>query len=234
LTAPGGQLWAALAIAAWMVSTAAVAQQPVVPQAPPEAAATAASPQAQPQPAQPIPLIYTPWTKYCLRVSDARQTCFIGKDGRVDSGEVLIAAVIVEPGGDAKKILRVTLPLGMQLGHGTRVSIDGKPPRQAPYVVCLNNGCIADYEANPELIADLKQGQTLIVQAINDTGSPVGLPLPLQDAGAGFAKAYDGEPVDPMVTDENYRKLNEALQQQPEAAPVPAAVTAPGAATKQE
>ena len=50
--------------------------------------------------------------------------CFTGKDGRIESGQPVIAAVIIEPEGEPKKILRVTLPLGMQLVHGTRIIVD--------------------------------------------------------------------------------------------------------------
>ena len=76
---------------------------------------------AQP-PEQQVQLIYAPWTKFCLKGQEAgaKQVCFTGKDGRIESGQPVIAAVIIEPEGEPKKILRVTLPLGMQLVHGTR------------------------------------------------------------------------------------------------------------------
>ena len=124
----------------------------------------------------------------------------------------MIAAVIIEPEGEPKKILRVTLPLGMQLTHGTRIIVDSNQPQQAPYVICFQNGCMSDYEATPEIIANLKKGQNLVVQAINSNGAPLTLPLPL--AGE-FAKAYDGPPTDPKVFEENQKKLQEELQKAP-------------------
>ena len=126
-------------------------------------------------------LIYAPWTKFCLKGQDAnaKQVCFTGKDGRIESGQPVIAAVIIEPEGEPKKILRVTLPLGMQLVHGTRVIVDNNPPPQSPYVICFANGCMSDYEVTPELLANLKKGQNLVVQAINSNGAPLTLPLPL-------------------------------------------------------
>ena len=78
----------------------------------------AGAPAAGGQPAdQQVQLIYAPWTKFCLKGQDAnaKQVCFTGKDGRIESGQPVIAAVIIEPEGEPKKILRVTLPLGMQL-----------------------------------------------------------------------------------------------------------------------
>ena len=120
----------------------------------------------------------------------------------------VVAAVIIEPEGVDKKILRVTLPLGMQLVHGTRVILDQNQPMTAPYVICFTNGCMADYEANAELIGKMKKGQALVVQAINSTGQPISLALPLSD----FAKAYDGPPTDPKIFEEQQKKLQEELQ----------------------
>ena len=181
-------------------------------QAPPAGAPPAAA--AQP-PEQQVQLIYAPWTKFCLKGQEAgaKQVCFTGKDGRIESGQPVIAAVIIEPEGEPKKLLRVTLPLGMQLVHGTRIIVDSNAPLQGPYVICFQNGCMSDYEATPELIASLKKGQNLVVQAINSNGAPLTLPLPL--AGE-FTKAYDGPPTDPKVFEENQKKLQEELQKRAE------------------
>ncbi len=195
---------------------------PAPAQAPPAAAAPAAgAPAAAGQPAeQQVQLIYAPWTKFCLKGQDAnaKQVCFTGKDGRIESGQPVIAAVIIEPEGEPKKILRVTLPLGMQLMHGTRVIVDNNTPMQSPYVICFQNGCMSDYEVTPELLANLKKGQNLVVQAINSNGAPLTLPLPLQETGGSFAKAYDGPPTDPKQFEETQKKLQEELQKRAEEA----------------
>ena len=181
-------------------------------QAPPAGAPPAAA--AQP-PEQQVQLIYAPWTKFCLKGQEAgaKQVCFTGKDARLESGMPVVAAVLIEPEGEPKKVLRVTLPLGMQLVHGTRIIVDSNAPLQGPYVICFQNGCMSDYEATPELIASMKKGQNLVVQAINSNGAPLTLPLPL--AGE-FAKAYDGPPTDPKVFEENQKKLQEELQKRAE------------------
>jgi invasion protein IalB len=233
---------AATALSATLLVSGAQAQTPAAPAAPAPAAppkAKAAAPKAAPKapagapapaaqapaagaPAaaappqdQQVQLIYAPWTKFCLKGQDtgAKQVCFTGKDGRIESGQPVIAAVIIEPEGEPKKILRVTLPLGMQLVHGTRIIVDANPPLQSPYVICFANGCMSDYEATPELIGSLKKGQTLVVQAINSNGAPLTLPLPLVNE---FAKAYDGPPTDPKVFEENQKKLQEELQKRAE------------------
>jgi invasion protein IalB len=188
----------------------APAQQPAAP--PPAAAGQPAAPPADQQ----VQLIYAPWTKFCLKGQDAnaKQVCFTGKDGRIESGQPVVAAVVIEPEGEPKKILRVTLPLGMLLVHGTRIIVDNNAPAQSPYVICFQNGCMSDYEVTPELLTNMKKGQNLVVQAISSNGQPVTLALPLSD----FAKAYDGPPTDPKVFEENQKKLQEELQKRAEEA----------------
>jgi invasion protein IalB len=197
--------------------------QKAAPKAPPAAKGPpgpAGAPGQPPPPAAPDAqqpqLIYSPWTKFCLKgqEANAQQVCFTGKDGRIESGMPVIAAVLIEPEGEAKKVLRVTLPLGMQLPQGTRVIVDQGQPMNAPYIICFTNGCMADYEASSELIGKLKKGQGLVVQGINSQGQPISLVLPLTD----FGKAYDGPPTDPKVFEEQQKKLQDDLQKRAEEA----------------
>jgi invasion protein IalB len=189
---------------------AAPAPQPQAQQAPPQ-------PPAQGQQDQQVQLIYSPWTKFCLKGQDpnAKQICFTGKDGRIESGQPVVAAVVIEPEGEPKKLLRVTLPLGMKLVDGTRIMVDTDANAQTgPYVICFANGCMADYDATADLLDRLKKGQNLIIQAINANNQPLTLPLPLAD----FAKAYDGPPTDPKVFEEQQKQLQEQLQKRAEEA----------------
>jgi len=187
--------------------------QPAAPAEQAQQPAPAQQGQRAPQPAQ---LIFSPWTKFCLKGQpgqaadpNAKQVCFTGEDARIESGMTPVAAaVLIEPEGQERKILRVTLPLGMQLAHGTRVIIDQNQPLTAPYVICFANGCMADYEANAEMIGKMKKGQGLVIQAINSNGQPISLAMPLTD----FAKAYDGPPTDLKVFEEQQKKLQEELQ----------------------
>ncbi|HEY7243448.1 MAG TPA: invasion associated locus B family protein [Xanthobacteraceae bacterium] len=215
-----------------LIASGALAQGPPAPAAPkpapkaaPKAApgskpaeAPAAAPQGQAQGGQSEQpqLIFSPWTKFCLKgqEANAKQVCFTGKDGRVESGMPVVAAVLIEPENEPKKVLRVTLPLGMSLQPGTRVIVDNGQPMTGPYVICFNNGCMADYEASGELIGKLKKGQGLVIQGINGAGQPISLVVPLSD----FAKAYDGPPTDPKVFEEQQKKLQEELQRRAEEA----------------
>jgi invasion protein IalB len=151
----------------------------------------------QPQSGAQPDVIYSPWTKFRLKgqEANAEQVCFTGKDGRVQSGTPVVAAVLIEPENEPKKVLRVTLPLGMSLQQGTRVIVDDGGPMTGPYVSCVQTGCMTDFEASGELIEKLKKGRGLVIQAINGAGQPITFVMPL----ANFAAAHDGPPTDPKV-----------------------------------
>ena len=92
----------------------------------------------------------------------------------------------------------------MALVPGARIVIDEKEAMTAPYVVCLpKNGCMADCQADADLIEKLKKGQSLAIQAF-DKGRPMSFTFPL----TGFAKAYDGPASNPTGLNE----LKEGLQ----------------------
>ncbi|HET9716480.1 MAG TPA: invasion associated locus B family protein [Pseudolabrys sp.] len=216
------------ALAAVLVAAPALGQQQPKPAAKPAPKAPAA--QQAPQPAQPQQqqqqqqqhagaeqpqLMYSPWMKVCGKGQDTnnKQVCVITKDGRLENGMPVAIVQLFEPEGE-QKVLRVTVPLGMQLAHGTRLIIDQQQPAQSPYKICFPVGCMADYPVTDDLIAKMKKGHNIIVQAINMQGTPISLPLPLND----FAKAYDGPPTDPKAFEEQQRKLQEELQKKAEEA----------------
>src|SRR5580698_4469034 len=108
------------------------AQQPAQP--PQQAAAEPAPPQ----------LMYSPWLKVCGKGQETnnKEVCVVTKDGRLENGMPVAIVQLFEPEGEAK-VLRVTVPLGMQLQHGTRMMIDQGAPAQQPYKICFPVGCIS-------------------------------------------------------------------------------------------
>jgi invasion protein IalB len=190
----------------------------------------APAPQQQPQPApqqaqapagdQPQ-LIFSPWVKLCNKDADpkAKRICVTVKDGRVESGLLVVSVAIIEMDGEQKKLLRMSLPYGVALQHGTRLIVDQGQPATSPFVTCLPpvvppGGCIADYEASVDLINRMKKAQVLTVQAIHMNGQAMSPQLDLKD----FAKAYDGPPTDPKVFEEQQKKLQDELQKRAEEA----------------
>jgi invasion protein IalB len=213
-------------------------QRPAQPPRPPAAQPQrpAAQPQQQQQPAQQQQqaapqqqqaggdqpqLIFSPWVKLCNKDPDpnSKRVCVTVKDGRVESGLLVVSVAIIEMDGEQRKLMRMSLPYGVALQHGTRLIVDQGQPATAPFVTCLPpvvppGGCIADYDANADVIARLKKGQMLTVQAIHMNGQAMSPQLDLRD----FAKAYDGPPTDPKVFEEQQKKLQDELQKRAEEA----------------
>jgi invasion protein IalB len=226
----------ATSIIALFLSSGAFAQQPPAPAptpqpkpaprpAPKAQPKQQPAPQAQPVPAQPqqqaggdqqMPVIYSPWTKFCGKdqQAGAKETCLTVKEARLETGQFLAGAALIEQEGEIRKIFRITLPLGMQLPQGTRIVIDQDQPLSGRYIVCLPNGCMADFEVNAEFVGRLKKSQQVTLQGINLPGQAASYPLPLGD----FAKANEGPATDPKKFEEDQRKLQEELQRRAEEA----------------
>ena len=188
----------------------APAPAPAAPAAPPVQEA-AAPPADQP------PVIYSPWTKFCGKDQNnaqAKEVCLTVKEARLETGQFLAGAALIEQAGEEKKIFRVTLPLGMQLPQGTRMILDKEQPLLGRYIVCLPNGCMADFDVNAEFVGKLKKGQMLLLQGINLPGQAASYQLPLVD----FVKANEGPATDPKVFEEQQKKLQEELQRKAEEA----------------
>ncbi len=188
---------------------------------PPAAAQPAPAPQPQaaaPAQAQMPNFVYTPWVKICAAPQAQpgqpaqKQMCFTGRDARTDQGIPVVAAQLVEMEGEATKVLRITLPFMLMVKEGTQVVVDQNPALHMPFVTCMplapNLGCVSQYEATPEFVAQLKKGQTLTIQAINLQNQIISFPLPLAD----FAKANEGPATDPKVYEEQQKKMQEDLQ----------------------
>src|SRR4029079_19694192 len=66
--------------------------------------------------AQQPQLMYSPWVKICYkneRDPNAKQVCVTAKDGRLENGIQVAAVALIEPQGEQKNLMRVTVPLGM-------------------------------------------------------------------------------------------------------------------------
>ncbi|HZT27517.1 MAG TPA: invasion associated locus B family protein [Pseudolabrys sp.] len=212
-----------LALGALGTAPGAMAQaKKQTPQTKPAPQQTQPAQQGQ-QPAQPQQeagngqpqLMYSPWMKVCGKGPDTnnKQVCVLTKDGRLENGMPVVVVQLFEPEGQPK-MMRVTVPLGMQLQHGTRVIIDQGTPINEPYKICFPIGCVSDYPVSDDMIKEMKKGKTITVQAINMQATPISLPLPLND----FAKAYDGPATDPKVFEAQQQKLQQELQKKAEEA----------------
>jgi invasion protein IalB len=211
---------AGLCTASLMTSQALAQTKPAAKKPAPPAAKPAPQEQAQPaqpqqQAAAPPQLMYSPWVKFCGKNQETnnKEVCVVTKDGKLENGMPVAIVQLFEPEGQ-QKVLRVTVPLGMQLQHGTRLILDQDQPLQSPFKICFPVGCMSDYAVSDEMLGKMKKGKMITVQAINMQGTPISLPMPLND----FAKALEGPATDPKVFEAQQKKLQEELQKKAEEA----------------
>jgi invasion protein IalB len=200
-----------------------------------QAPAAPADQQQAAAPADQPPIVYSPWTKFCGKDNNpqAKEVCLTVKEARLETGQFLAGAALIEQAGEEKKLFRITLPLGMQLPQGTRMLLDKEQPLTGRYIVCLPNGCMADFDVNAEFVGKLKKGQQIVLQGINLPGQAASYMLPLAD----FAKANEGPATDPKKFEEDQKKLQDELQKKAEEArkrlqAAPPAGTAPAPTQK--
>ena len=104
--------------------------QPAQQQQAPAAQQQQQAPQQAQAPAGDQPqLIFSPWVKLCNKDADpkAKRICVTVKDGRVESGLLVVSVAIIEMDGEQKKLLRMSLPYGVALA--ARHPPDRRPGR---------------------------------------------------------------------------------------------------------
>jgi invasion protein IalB len=165
-----------------------------------------------------LQLVFSPWTKICStpgqngQDANTPKVCATVRDARTETGIPVLAVALIEPEGAPKKILRVTLPAPVILQYGSRIIVDSNEPATSPFFTCMANNCMADYEGTPDLIAKMKKGTTLNLQAINLNNSQIAFGVPL----AEFGKTNEGPPIDPQKLKEQQEKLDAELQKKAE------------------
>ncbi len=152
------------------------------------------------------------WVKLCEKAPSLQEegkeldVCLTHHE-RIDgnTGRVLVSAAIRQVEGKDKRSLMVMVPLGMALPAGVQAKVDENEPIKLKYTLCHVGGCTAETEATDEIIEQFRNGEKLVVAAMNLSGKPIGFPVPL----SGFTKAYAGDPVD----NEKYRSARQKLMQ---------------------
>jgi invasion protein IalB len=201
-----------------MVTTGVAQPKKAPAQAP---AAQAPAQQAPQQPTGPITVAVKPdpsqtdWIKQCAQdPGTKKEVCFTTRYFVAsDNGEPLLAVAVYSTQDDKEKILRYLMPPALLLQPGIRFGVDAGQQDAGRYTICFPNGCYADERVKEEFVKSMRTGTTLKVSAQNAAGQEVTFEAPL----TGFAKGFDGPPIDPKVLEEQQKKLQEELQKRGEA-----------------
>ena len=153
------------------------------------------------------------WVKLCMKSEQTqnKQICLINHEGlEPNTGMVLIAAAVRQAEGEDKQQLLVRVPTAYALviPAGVQIKIDDNQPIQLQYTLCFPTSCQVQVELTKEMFDSMRKGKQMVVAAMNIQQKTMGFPVPLQ----GFAKAYDGAPVDNAKYEESRRQLMEVFR----------------------
>ena len=153
------------------------------------------------------------WVKLCMRNEQTanKEICLINHEGlEPNTGMVLIAAAVRKVEGEDKQqlLIRVPTAYALVMPAGVQVKIDEEQPIQLQYAICFPTSCQVQLELTKELMDSMRQGKQMVVAAMNIQQKTMGFPVPL----SGFAKAYDGAPVDSAKYEESRRQLMEVFR----------------------
>ncbi len=154
------------------------------------------------------------WVKLCEKSAQTenKEICLTNHE-RLDgnSGMVLVGAAVRKIEGEEKQQLLVKLPQAALLAipAGVQIKVDDGQPIALGYTFCYAMSCQAETDLTKELFDSMRKGKQLLVAVVNLQGKAIGLPVPL----SGFAKAYDGPPVDTAKYQEARRQVMEQIRQ---------------------
>jgi invasion protein IalB len=154
------------------------------------------------------------WVKLCLKndQTNNKQVCLVNHEGlEPNTGMVLVAAAVRSIEGEDKQNLLVRLPTAYSLimPAGVQIKIDDGEPIALQYAVCFPTSCQVQMELTKEIFDKMRKGKQMVVAAMNMQQKTMAFPVPL----TGFAKTYDGPPVDNAKYEEARRAMMEKFRQ---------------------
>jgi invasion protein IalB len=216
LCAGAGALAVMLAVPSAMAQDAVPKSSAAPKSAPPAGApaAAAGAPAAAPSAGAPgVTATEDAWVKLCMKNDQTqnKEICLINHEGlEPNTGMVLIAAAVRKVEGEEQQQLLVRVPTAYALviPAGVQIKIDEGQPIQLQYAICFPTSCQVQLELTKELMDQMRKGKQMTVAAMNIQQKTMGFPVPL----SGFAKAYEGPPVDTAKYEESRRQLMEMFR----------------------
>ncbi|HVI29337.1 invasion associated locus B family protein [Hansschlegelia sp.] len=170
--------------------------------APDDAAGPGPMPANPPAPPQPN------WVKICNTDPNAKkEVCLTSRDLRTETGQTIASVAVRVVSGDNKKFVLAAVPPGLLIQPGVRIAVDQNTPTNGKYSICFPNACYAELEINDAFFNNMKKGNNLVLQAMNQQAKTLNFPVSL----SGFTKAYEGPAADPKAIEEYKKEMNEGL-----------------------
>jgi invasion protein IalB len=134
---------------------------------------------------------YSDWSKSCFKTPGANMVCRTSISGTFETGQSAVRVDLIEREGNNAARLQLSLPVGLYLQAGVKITIDQGAAYRIPYVWCLTNTCIAADLADPRLLKEMESGQKLLLEVVDSSVLMVSTSLPLNQ----FAAVRQGNPA---------------------------------------
>ena len=160
-------------------------------------------------------------------VLEDKELCLTHHEQMTATGVTIVSAAIQQLQGVEKLGMMLMVPsaVGLTIPPGMKVFVYNKDEweklqkkekideskvvqQSLIFTMCHQNGCTAENEATPQLIAAMKSGAAMVALAIHVTGRPVSFEVPL----TGFQATMEGKPVDNKLYQEQRGKLWEQIK----------------------
>ena len=103
-----------------------------------------------------------------------------------DRANVGLTVIVLKTADNKSRLMRIVAPMGVLLPSGLGLKIDNEDVGRAGFVRCLPNGCVAEVVMDPNLIKQLRSGQTATFIIFQTPEEGIGFPMSLK----GFSEGY--------------------------------------------
>ncbi|CDZ31026.1 Invasion protein B [Neorhizobium galegae bv. officinalis] len=129
---------------------------------------------------------YQDWQVTCRIMENAR-FCAVLQQQVQQNGQRVIA-IELQQSTDGKLAGSLVLPFGLMFDNGVTITIDDKPAGEPiRFKTCLPGGCLVPLVIDAVMLASLRTGTSLKIQAVSADGPTVPFTVPLK----GFSAASD-------------------------------------------
>ena len=129
------------------------------------------------------------WVSRC--VSESRKSplvCSVEETVVLANTGQVMASVVVRTQLHTEPVMIFRVPFGLYLPAGLNIQIDNAKPEHVPLQNCDAQGCYAEIQISPTLLAALKRGKRLSIIGQNTAKNNVMLPLVLDNFADAFQK----------------------------------------------
>lgn len=105
-----------------------------------------------------------------------------------DRANVGLTVIVLKTADNKSRLMRIVAPMGVLLPSGLGLKIDNEDVGRAGFVRCLPNGCVAEVVMDPNLVKQMRSGQTATFIIFQTPEEGIGFPMSLKGFGEGFDK----------------------------------------------